>query len=381
MKKQIALSVIFLILIGQICLLATAQTDTNYWHYHELIYKAECAIFDSDKIDAGFQYYDQAFNNFEFNYVHDLMNAAQLAHFYHRDYMKYLKKAVGYGLRPIHLDNVSAWKNTDIQSRFLEFYQSEEGQALRQQYLSTINQEYLAWLYRFSLQEVKYRRSPDPDKLYRGRFIQWDQQLLEKIEELGFPGARLVGIDDSLLYLELDNKDLDFNHLVQMSADSLCSTADTTPFPMVFGTDTLWVQVVNPTYSCFDLNTGNPSQTLPTIYLVHHNCPVRSFSFIYNEITKGNLHPREFAYMIDISRSAIPEDILECNCGDYANSYFRMGNGDAEELWQSLFMPEDETDALRKQYWIIPLHVERAKASFAEKYGYRFNWGMNNCFK
>ena len=44
-------------------------------------------------------------------------------------------------------------------------------------------------------------------------------------------------------------------------------------------------------------------------------------------------------------------------------------------------MPEDETDALRKQYWIIPLHVERAKASFAEKYGYRFNWGMNNCFK
>ena len=72
-----------------------AQTDTNYWHYHELIYKAECALFDNNKnVEQGFQYYDQAFNNFEFNYLHDLMNAAQLAHYYHRDEMKYLKKAL-----------------------------------------------------------------------------------------------------------------------------------------------------------------------------------------------------------------------------------------------------------------------------------------------
>ena len=380
--KHLLLSIsLLLVAVVGACLPAKAQQDTNYWHYHELIYKAECALFDNNKnVEQGFQYYDQAFNNFEFNYLHDLVNAAQLAHYYHRDDMKYLKKAVGYGLRPIHLDNVSAWKNTDIQSRFLEFYQSEEGQALRQQYLSTINQEYLAWLYRFSLQEVKYRRSPDPDKLYRGRFIQWDQQLLEKIEELGFPGARLVGIDDSLLYLELDNKDLDFNHLVQMSADSLCSTADTTPFPMVFGTDTLWVQVVNPTYSCFDLNTGNPSQTLPTIYLVHHGCPLRSFALIDDEIAKGNLHPREFAYIIDISRDANYYDASTCDCGKYANCYFRMGNGD-QALWKFLFLPEDETDALRKKYWIVPLRVERAKTDFGEEHGYRFNWGMNNCFK
>lgn len=379
--KHLLLSIsLLLVAVVGACLPAKAQQDTNYWHYHELIYKAECALFDSNNVERCFQYYDQAFNNFEFNYLHDLVNAAQLAHYYHRDDMKYLKKAVGYGLRPIHLDNVSAWKNTDIQSRFLEFYQSEEGQALRQQYLSTINQEYLAWLYRFSLQEVKYRRSPDPDKLYRGRFIQWDQQLLEKIEELGFPGARLVGIDDSLLYMELDNKDLDFNHLVQMSADSLCSTADTTPFPMVFGTDTFWVQMVNPTYSCFDLNTGNPSQTLPTIYLVHHSCPLRSFAFIDDEIAKGNLHPREFAYIIDLSRCENYYDASNCDCGKYANCYFRMGNGD-QALWKFLFMPEDETDALRKQYWIVPLRVERAKADLGEEHGYCFNWGMNNCFK
>lgn len=68
--KHILLSIsLCLVAVVGACRSAKAQQDTNYWHYHELIYKAECALFDSSNVERCFQYYDQAFNNFEFNYV------------------------------------------------------------------------------------------------------------------------------------------------------------------------------------------------------------------------------------------------------------------------------------------------------------------------
>lgn len=359
--------------------MVNAQKDQNYWHYHELIYKAECAMFEDGNVDAAFRYYDLAFKKFEFNYVHDLVAAAQMAHFYGRDYMKYLKKAVGYGLRTSHLNEIPAWANSNVIQEVADFEKSKQGVKLRQAYLSSINQEYLAWLYRFSLTEVKIRRVPHGAE-YRKMFADWDAALNEKINMYGYPGAKLLGIDDSLLYIDLHNEDLNFNKLVQMSADSLCFMDDTVPFPMVFGEDTVWVQIVNPTYSCFGLNDGYISQTLPVIYFVHNACPIKSFEPLYSEIAKGNLHPREYAYMIDISRGSVNDETVECDCGKFSKMFFRLGNGDSP-LWKSFFMPENETDALRKQYWIIPMRVEQAKTAFGEKNGYRFNWGMNNCFK
>ena len=151
--KHILLSISFVVVaVVGACRSAKAQQDTNYWHYHELIYKAECVLFDSNiNVEQGFQYYDQAFNNFEFNYVHDLVNAAQLAHYYQRDYMKYLKKGVRYGLKPANMNFIPVWQEQTVAQEFLEYFQSTEGQTIRQQYLTTINQEYLAWLYQFSI--------------------------------------------------------------------------------------------------------------------------------------------------------------------------------------------------------------------------------------
>ena len=364
--------IMFVTIKLQLC----AQTDTNYWHYHELIYKAECALFDSNKIDVGFQYYDQAFNNFEFNYVHDLVNAAQLAHYYHRDYMKYLKKGVCYGLRPAHLDNVSAWKGTDTQSHFIEFYQSEEGKALRQQYLATINQEYLAWLYQFSLTELKFRRCGDEH--YREYFPQWDYDLLAKINEYGFPSAKLVGIDDTTLYRDLQNEHLDYNGFVKRGADSLCLPPNTALIPIVTSEgDTLWMTFLDTNWSCPEMDYDYLSQSLLMLYVVHHFCSMRIFFAVYDEIAKGNLHPREYAFMVDNSR--VTEQ--ECDCGNYAGHFFRIGNFNQDMLFKKYFMPEDETDALRRQYWIVPLRVERAKTDFGEEHGYRFNWGNHNCYK
>ena len=375
--KHLLLSITLVIVaVVGACLPAKAQQDTNYWHYHELIYKAECALFDSNNVERCFQYYDQAFNNFEFNYVHDLVNAAQLAHYYQRDYMKYLKKGVCYGLRPMHLRYVTAWKDLSLKKDFLDFFKSEEGQFLRQQYLSTINQEYLAWVYQLSLSELKYRRSKDAQ--YKQRFEQWDADFLLKIKEFGYPGAKLVGINDSLLYRDLQNEKLNYNRLVQLGADSLCVAPHTRPIPVVtHDGDTIWMRDANPSTDCPDLGYSYLSQNLPMVFLVHHPCPLQIYSAAYNEIAKGNLHPREYVLMLDMAHISD----RECDCTQYGNVFYRIGNLSQEQLFKKYFLPEDETDALREQYWIIPLRVERAKADFGAEHGYRFNWGMNNCFK
>lgn len=378
MRKRIIIYFTSFIIVVLLHNVVCAQKDTNYWYYHELIYKAECAIFDSNKIDAGFQYYDQAFNNFEFNYVHDLVNAAQLAHFYHRDYMKYLKKGVGYGLRPAHLSYIPAWKKLTVKKEFLEYFKSDDGKKTRQAYLSTINQDYLAWLYHFSLEELKCRRSPDPNRMYEEHFAKWDEELLQKIKEYGFPGAKSLGIDDSLLYKNLNNNELNYNQLVLLSADSLCLKPHKQLIPVLLSNgDTAWMRDVSQDMDCPELSYWYTSQHLSILYLIHNPCPLGIHSEIYNEIAKGNLHPREYVLLLD--QSHVSEK--KCDYEKYDKVFYRIGNLSQAELFEKYFSPEDETDIARKKYWIIPLHVERAKASFAEKYGYRFNWGMNNCFK
>ena len=364
--------------------IATAQQDTNYWHYHELIYKAECAMFDKHDVDACFQYYDQAFNNFEFNYAHDLVNAAQLAHYYNRDYMKYLKRAVRFGVRPLHLSGIPILRKSyiPVYKEFLTYFRSEEGQAARQQYLATVNQEYLAWTYRLVLREMKIRRSHHNEDDYYQLFNQWDEELLQKIKEYGFPGAKLIGIDDSLLYKELQNEELNFNRLVKIGADSLCLRPATDVQKISITGEKIWVKREDlPKDDCPELDVSGSSSCAQKwffVYMAHNPCPLKIFEATYDEIAKGNLHPREYAQMLEhaiFSRR-------ECDCEKYGKQIFRIGNVMSHKDFRlgKFFLPDNETDTLRKQYWIIPLRVEQAKARFGIEHGYRFNWGMNNMY-
>jgi hypothetical protein len=366
-------------LTGDCCAQATAQQDTNYWHYHELIYKAECALFDKHDVDACFQYYDQAFNNFEFNYAHDLVNAAQLAHYYHRDYMKYLKRAVLFGVRPLHLSSIPVWRKSyiTVYKEFISYFRSEKGQAVRQQYLATINQEYLAWTYQFVLREMKYRRSNLGDEYWQS-FNPWDEELLTKIKEYGFPGAKLIGVDDSLLYKDLQNEELNFNRLVKLGADSLCLRPKTDVVKVSITGEKTWIKRDDlPKDDCPKLD-GSCAQIWFFVYMAHNPCPLKIFEATYDEIAKGNLHPREYAKMIEYAIFSR----RECDCEKYGKQVFRIGNTMSHKDFRlgKFFLPDNETDALRKKYWIIPLRVEQAKAQFGIEHGYRFNWGMNNMY-
>src|SRR6188472_4413618 len=78
---------------------------TNYIDYHITINKAEELFFLEQKTDSALFYYDKAFKEYDFIFVKDLVNAAQIAIFSNKPYQKYLERGFYYGLKPSHLDN------------------------------------------------------------------------------------------------------------------------------------------------------------------------------------------------------------------------------------------------------------------------------------
>ena len=127
---------------------------------------------------------------------------------------------------------------------------------------------------------------------------------------------------------------------------------------------------------CPKLN-GSCAQVWFFVYMDHNPCPMRIFEAIYDEIAKGNLHPREYAAMLD--HSIISH--RKCNCGKLSRQILRIGNLMSQtERLKRFIISDNETDVLRKKYWIIPLRVEQAKAQFGREHGYRFNWGMDNMY-
>jgi len=114
--------------------------------------------------------------------------------------------------------------------------------------------------------------------------------------------------------------------------------------------------------------------------LLHHRgC---SFSELYNilieEISKGNLHPRELGFLYD--RQC--EDVLisngksrHTNCPDLISEdgVFRTSKilsfGEFEK-W-----PVEKVNALRAKYHIVPEEVDKIKETFERKNGFKLFWG------
>lgn len=353
---------------------------SDYWQYHKLIYQAEIAFFDKGDADSCLYYYDKAFDSFDFNYVHDLVNAAQIAHYVHCDYDKYLRKGIVFGLRPAHLEKISAWHDSPIIKEFADFENSNEGKMLRQKYLQSINTDYLQWIYDFCLTEIKHRRNINSNgEAYQEMFAEWTPLLQEKISTYGYPGQRLIGISDSLLYKELNIEGLNFNKKVEESKDSICKIyyQDTMFFP---DGSTMVLDLDAPTYICFELDYSKMSQNLSQIFSVHHPCPMHYLSSIYRtEIQKGNLHPREYAFSYDGQVYTNKEETCSC-CADYVNDriFYRIGNDNT--MWNiSRFVDDGTTDRMRAELWIAPLRVDKAKKNFEELHGYHFIWGLDGC--
>ncbi len=106
----------FVFIICSIVLLPIDMISKNYVDYHKGINHAEQLIFVHHKIQDGLKVYDTIFNEYDFVYVGDCINALQMA-LYQNDeisFLNFTQKAFQNGLHLRNLKNIKYVKNHAI---------------------------------------------------------------------------------------------------------------------------------------------------------------------------------------------------------------------------------------------------------------------------
>lgn len=328
---------------------AQQATVKDYTIYHKKINQAERLFFMKNKADSALAIYDDVFNSYNFIFVKDLVNAAQIAHYSNKPYKKYLKKGFEFGLKFAHLKNYplfkDEWKGLEKDQKMQQAYAKN-----REKYLQKIDFDYLNRMYNLFIQDQLDKRKDNYRKIIRVTL----RNLRDIIDRKGFPGDKIIGISDSTIFAEIGKPQLDLKYRAKKYGEKL------------------WY---------VETRDKILSASQGFVLLVHYACPYGKLkSLLWEEMEKGNLHPRDIGMLYDnIYRytdnlATMPD---YCDWPDY--TYFRLNlfaTSDYPELSKETI---SETNALRKSFFIVPLAVDKEKEEFEEKYGFVLFSGFWEC--
>ena len=366
------------------------NAEENYWQYHKWVMQAENAFFENNNIDSCLFYYDMAFDNYSFNYVNDLVNAAQIAYYtqknessYHHGhgFEHYIHKAVKFGLRSSHIQRIPAWKDSDVYVDFQKFEKTQEGLAYHREYLNSINVDYLCLIYNLCIEDEKMTLDKYEDittNRYIDSILMWNDRLLYYIEEYGFPGQKLLGIDDDKLFEELGIPCLDFATRVQKDSAKLSWIIGNEPMIRILPSgDTFYIEYEKVDTIIYKMNTDKLSQNLLEVFFVHHCCPPPYLEeYAIQEIAKGNLHPRFYAFLSDLNGW---DKRFPSLCPEGGIIKFKVSSSFANLQAQSTYT-DDMVDFIREKYCICSVAADNAKISFGKEHGFVFRWGHTQYF-
>ena len=403
MKKRMIIVTFFMGCLLPLISQNQQNTAENYWNYHELIRKAEIAFYLNNDIDSSLHYFNKAFNTFSFNYVHDLVNAAQIACFSKKEYKNFIYKGLRYGLKSSHLKQIPLLKETI--SEIEDFEKTPEYKIIRQNYLSGLDFDYLSWIYDLGIEDQINKIEPNYD-IYTLNYI---NELIPKIKQKGFPSNRKIGIEDSTIFSEIGKPELDlirrlekhhdyfwhkevipheitpneFSVFMKPDAKVISNEEEPTQISLNDNITITFTSVeASPAGYYFKTDDAILSNRFIMVLLYHRGCSYSELmDIMLDEVAKGNLHPREFGFVYD--RQC--EDALEIWNPVYANcpqllkedGVFRIGNilsfGKFEEY------PQNKVNALRAKYHIAPLEVDKMKRSLEKDHGFKLFWGFWHC--
>jgi hypothetical protein len=377
-----------------------AQTNLkDYRIYHQYICQAETAFFIHNNVDSCLYYYDFAFRNFEYNYVHDLVNAAQIAWFKHRPFMDYLKKASLFGLKASHIQNIPMFVNHhssvsimkgDVIAEFEMYEKTKEYKQNRKKYIESINFEYLDWFYQFCLEEKigTYSYEDDANHKYEQWWLNHLDTLLENIKLYGYPGQKVIGITNNFIFEEYGKPELDMNNRRLPYQDILCVSIQS-PVKTVIGGDTLIIIINEDDTTChpviFDNEITNDLLLMDMFHYIvnlYHSLDVRLYNKLQpvweTEIIKGNMHPRMMAFLHDVMHS------IHTLFADSIDEYEKLkatGVGNVFSIKLDHLQVKNphipDPNPFRFKYNIVPVEVDEAKAQYEEKYGFNLFWGYH----
>jgi hypothetical protein len=332
--------------------------NENYWNYHDLINKAEISFYLNGNIDSCLYYYNQAFNSFSFNYVHDIVNAAQIACFSKKEYKSFIYEGLHYGLKSSHLKRVPLLKA--IVPEIEDFEKTPEYKTIRQNYLTGLDFDYLDWMYELAIEDQI--KKIEPDSLYEIYTFFYIKELIQKIKQNGFPSNKTIGIEDATIFSEINEPELDLNRRLEEHHDYF------------------WRKEYAEYY--FKIHENSLSHVFIMALLHHRGCSYSELrDILLEEIEKGNLHPREFGFIYD--RQC--EDSWEIwspmfiNCPNLIieDGVFRIGTIPHFAIFDEY--PKDKVNALRTKYSIVSTEVDDIKKEFENKHGFILTWGFFDC--
>lgn len=319
----------------------------NYVEYHKYINTAEKCFFLDNNADSCLFYYNQAFKSFDFIFVKDLVNAAQVAFFCNKPYKEYIIRGFDYGLKISHLSTIELFK--PIYSNLLnDEYLKSEYSIRRKEYLKSVDFNYLLYTYKMCIEDqIDKRRSKEEYDAIKLKTI---EEWKIKIKTIGFPSSKRIGIDDKMIFAEIGRPELDIDNLkVKQSTELDYFTADDD----IFSSKYIMVMLVHNKYAF---------QELEGLFL--------------DLISKGEIHPREVGLLYD-NIYRFQERTMSSSCMvDNTKGVFYLNMFCS---YDKIACSEQQSNLLRAKWSIGPLSVDRAKKEYEQLYGFKVSYGFWNC--
>ncbi|WP_168732762.1 hypothetical protein [Flavobacterium sp. WV_118_3] len=313
----------------------------NYFEYHKLINKAEEQYFIKSDIDSTFYFYNKVFTSYNFVFVKDLVNAAQIAYFCKKPYRQYLEQGFEYGLKIDHIRYIplfkTIYKQLSADTKLKKIYSIK-----RRDYLSRIDVNYLDYVYTVGFWDQRGRFLDR--KVYEKRKKSILITLTDSIVKKGFPGDRLIGIADSTIFRQLGSKKPNFYDRVKPHKE-------------------LW--------DYFSCNEQELTEKMMVLVLINNfSSYYKLKEYWLTEIKKGNIHPRDVALLHDNTyRSSTNPGFSTLKGVYHTNPFVSYG-----EKWK-----RKDINKMRHDLFMVAMEVDEKKKEYEKKHGFKLFWGFWNC--
>lgn len=326
------------IIIYFLSILSYSQ-NKDYREYHKLINKAEESFFINNKTDSTLIYYDSAFLSYDFIFVKDLVNAAQIAIFSKKPYRKYIELGFLQGLKLEHLKNYPLFKK-DLESLLKDKKLQNTYIVNRKKYLTRIDFKYLDWVYKLAIKDQKDKF--DKDLTFRNCNI-----MMDSVQVKGFPGDKIIGISDSTIFKEIGKSYLDLKQ--QTKKDKKLKH--------------------------FVTNDNSLSNSQIDNLLFHVKCSYHLYKDeLLKQVKLGNIHPREVAFFHDLTYENLDALPVYCDGTKIKGAYLVWDYPEIRKKTTRIL-----TNTMREKLLIVSLEVDEKKDEFQKKYGFRLYSGYWGC--
>jgi len=309
--------------------------------------KAESKFFINKDVDSSLNFYDKAFENYDFIFVKDLLNAAQIACFKNKPFEKYVMRSFDFGMKTEHFNEYPILKKSVTEILKKEWVE-DTIKIKRKKYLVKLDLNYRSWIYDIAIEDQLSKSEPGYSK--KVNFLLG--RLGSRIRDTGFPGERIIGIDDDSIYGELGHPELDFSKKVkEISPNKL---------------------------SYFKLDSEILATKLPILLFIHHKCSYSKFESVFlEEIKKGNIHPRDVGLIYDnVFRFRNRKRISYCTSSLPENAFLLNLFTEYPERISSNI---SNVNKLRAEFSIVSVEVDQMKKVYEKEFGFNLFSGFWSC--